>query len=239
MNATFPGGEGIFETIKTIHGVPFALTRHIGRAMRSARILGMPIQTEAEIRRAVVELLQKSPKSLEFGKLRIRFLKSGEFDVVHETYHPWTSPATLTVLNHPINQYAPTAGIKALPFIENIQCLNLAHEEGFDEGVRFNLDGVVAESATSNLLLKIDGSWVTPSLASGCLPGVTRELALLWLNIQEQAVTRADLEVAQSIYLISSLKVAQPVSLLGTRSLEIDDLIRQELVARMAHEIDP
>ena len=239
MTAMFPAGDGIFETIKTIHGVPYALTRHIARATRSARILGMRIRTDAEIRRAVSELLEKTPTSLEFGKLRIRFLKSAEFDLVHETYHPWTNPATLTILDRPIDQSAPTAGIKALPFVENIQCLNLAHQEGFDEGVRFNLDGVVAESATSNLLLKIDGSWVTPNLASGCLPGVTRELALLWLDIQEQVVTRADLEAAQSIYLISSLKVAQPVSLFGTRPLEIDDLIRQELAERMAHDIDP
>lgn len=239
MTEQFPGGEGIFESLKTVGGVPFALTRHLARARRSAAILGMSIQTDAKIRRAVADLLEKTPESLEFGRLRIRFLKSGEFDLVHETYHPWTSPATLTILDRPINQSALTAGLKALPFLENIRCLNLAHEEGFDEGVRFNLNGVVAESATSNLLLKIDDSWVTPSLASGCLPGITRELALLWLDIEERVVTRADLEKAQSIYLISSLKVAQPVSLFGTRALEIDTQIRQELADQMAQDIDP
>lgn len=239
MTAQFPGGEGIFETIKTIRGVPYALTRHMARARRSAAILDMSIQSDAEIRRSVEDLLSKSPESLEFGRLRIRFLKSGEFDLVHETYHPWTNPATLTILDRPIDQSALTAGIKALPFVENIQCLYLAHEEGFDEGVRFNLNGVVAESATSNLLLKIEDTWVTPNLASGCLPGITRELALLWLDIEERVVTRADLEKVQSIYLISSLKVAQPVSLLRTRALEIDTQIRQELADRMAQDIDP
>lgn len=239
MTAQFPEGDGIFETIKTIRGVPFALTRHIARATRAAAILGMRIQSDAEIRQSVADLLNKTPQSLEFGRLRIRFHKSGEFDLVHETYHPWTSPARLTILDRPLNENSPSVGLKTLPFTENIECLKVAHEEGFDEGIRLNFSGLVAESATSNLLLKIAGRWVTPTLASGCLPGVTRELVLQWLDIQEQVVTQEDLEVAESIYLISSLKVAQPVSMLKTRSLEIDTQIRQELLHRMALDVDP
>lgn len=239
MTEPFPGGDGIFESLKTVEGVPFALTRHMARARRSAAILGMRIQTDAEIRQAILDLLDRAPESLEFGRLRIRFHKSGEFDLTHETYHPWTSPATLTIIDRPIDENSPLVGIKSLPFTENIECLRLAHEEGFDEGVRLNLSGVVAESATSNLLLKVGGRWVTPSLASGCLPGITRELALQWLDIQEHVVTYKDLESAESIYLISSLKVAQPVSLFEGRTLEIDTQIRQELLDRMAADIDP
>lgn len=238
MTTQFPGGDGIFETIKTLRGVPFALTRHLRRAEQSASILGMRIESEGQIRHAIAEVLAKSPQSLEFGKLRIRFHRSGEFDLVYETYHPWTSPARLTKLNRPIDENSPLVGLKTLPFTENIECLKLAKEEGFDEGVRLNLSGVVAESATSNLLLKIDDRWVTPNLASGCLPGITRELALQWLDIQEGDVTQENLEDAESIYLISSLKVAQPVSFLEGRPLVIDTQIRQELVDRMAKEID-
>ena len=239
MTDQFPGGVGIFESLKTIRGVPFALTRHLARARRSAAILGMRIQSDSEIRHAVSDLLEKTPDSMEFGRLRIRFHKSGELDLVHETYHPWSAPARMTILNRPVDEFAPSAGMKTLPFTENIECLQLAHEAGFDEGVRLNLSGLVAESATSNLLLKIDNRWVTPSLASGCLPGVTRELALQWLDIEERIVIRQNLDEAQCIYLISSLKVAQPVSLLEGRSLEIDDQIREELLVRMAQDIDP
>jgi branched-chain amino acid aminotransferase len=239
MTDQFPGGDGIFESLKTIRRVPFALTRHLARARRSAAILGMRIQSDTEIRQAVSDLLEKTPTSMEFGRLRIRFHKSGELDLVHETYHPWSSPARLTILNRPIDEFAPSVGIKTLPFAENIECLKLAHEAGFDEGVRLNLSGLVAESATSNLLLKMDDHWVTPGLASGCLPGITRELALQWFDIEERGVTRQNLEEAESIYLISSLKVAQPVSLLEGRSLEIDDHIREELLVRMAQDMDP
>lgn len=239
MTAQFPEGDGIFETIKTIRGVPFALTRHIARATRSASILGMRIQSESQIRQAVSGVLSKTPESLEFGRLRITFQKSGEFELVHETYHPWTNPARLTIVDRPIDEASPLIGMKTLPFTENIECLKLAHEKGFDDGVRFNMSGEVAESAVSNLLLKIDGRWVTPNLASGCLPGITRGLALEWLDVEESVVTREDLESAESIYLLSSLKDVQPVSILEERPLEIDTKLRQELVDRMAQDIDP
>jgi branched-chain amino acid aminotransferase len=235
----FPRGDGIFETIKTIRAVPFALTRHLARARRSADILGRRIQNDTQIRREIVAVLAKTPESLEFGRLRISFHKSGEIELTHETYHPWTSPARLTILDRAINENSPLVGIKTLPFSENIECLKLAHEEGFDDGIRLNSSGQVAESAVSNLLLKVDGHWVTPNLESGCLPGITRALALEWFEIEERVVTCEDLDRVESIYLLSSLKDLQPVSVLEDRSLEIDADLGREFVLRMAQDIDP
>jgi branched-chain amino acid aminotransferase len=160
-------------------------------------------------------------------------------DLLHETYHPWIGPARLTILDRPILENSPLVGLKTLPFIENIECLKTARDAGFDEGIRFNSLGQVAEGATSNLLLKIKGRWITPSLASGALPGITRGLALQWLDIQESVITRAELERVESIYLLSSLKDLQPVSILGERLLAIDTLLRQEFVDRMAQDVDP
>ena len=220
MSEQFPGGDGIFETIKTVKGVPFAMRRHIARGSRSALILGIRIPTEEQIRQAVAVLLSKSPETLEFGRLRLTFQKTGEFDLVHETYHPWINPARLTILDHLINENSPTAGIKTLPFTEHIQCLKEAHEAGFDDGVRLNFNGDVSETAVANLL-KINGRWVTPNLASGCLPGITRGLALEWLDIEETILSSDDLDDVEAMYLLSSLKNLQPVSVLEERSLWI------------------
>jgi branched-chain amino acid aminotransferase len=237
--AEFPDGDGIFETLKTIRGVPLALSRHLFRAGRSATILGLPIPSEEEVRHQISGILSKAPSALEFGRLRVSFHASGEMDLLHETYHPWIGPARLTILDRPILENSPLVGLKTLPFIENIECLKTARDAGFDEGIRFNSLGQVAEGATSNLLLKIKGRWITPSLASGALPGITRGLALQWLDIQESVITRAELERVESIYLLSSLKDLQPVSILGERLLAIDTLLRQEFVDRMAQDVDP
>jgi len=239
VSAIFPEGDGIFETLKTTDGVPFALNRHIARATRSAAILGLLIPSQDDIRFAVEALLDKTPDTLKFGRLRITFDKSGEVDLVHETYHPWVSPAQLLILDSPIDENSPTVGMKTLPFTSHLECLAIARKAGFDDGIRFNLKGDVSESAVSNLLLKIRGRWLTPNLASGCLPGITRELALEWLDVEESVIAPSDLEIAESIYLLSSLKDAQPVSMLEGRTLEIDTELRQELLFRMTQHIDP
>jgi branched-chain amino acid aminotransferase len=239
VTAQFPDGEGIFETIKTVRGVPFALSRHLSRARRSASILGMWIPNEEEIRRQIAGVLSKAPSALEFGRLRVSFHVSGELELLHETYHPWSSYARITILDWLIQESSPLVGMKTLPFIENIECLKAARNEGFDEGIRLNSLGQVAEGATSNVLLKINDRWVTPNLASGALPGITRGLALEWLDIQESVITRSEFERTKSIYLLSSLKDLQPVSILGERLLEIDTRLRQEYVDRMAMDVDP
>lgn len=239
MRAIFPEGNGIFETLKTFRGTAFALSRHIARATRSASILGMSIPSEEQIRDGVAGVLSKTPSSLEFGRLRISFHASGEFELLHETYHPWTSAARLTLLDRPINESAPLIGLKTLPYSENIGCLQEAQASGFDDGIRFNFSGEVCEGAVTNLLLKIGGQWVTPHVGSGCLPGITRELALQWLDIQEAIVPRQELRNVESMYLLSSLKEAQPVAFLGATPLEIDTEIRRELLQRMAKNVDP
>lgn len=239
MSAEFPEGNGIFETIKTVNGFPFALDRHIGRATRSAVFLGIPIPKSEEIAFAVEALLDKTPDEFRFGRLRMSFDSSGELDLVHETYHPWVNSARLMILDSPIDENSPVMGIKTLPFTKHIECLTVAREHGFDDGVRFNLKGEVSETAVSNLLLKVKDRWVTPSLASGCLPGITRELVLDWFDIEEVTVTKDDLARATSMYMLSSLKDAQPVSMLEGKTFEIDTQLRQELLDRMSRNSNP
>ena len=50
-------GDGVFETLKVVDGVPFALTRHLGRLKRSADGLGLPEPDEGLMRNAVAETL--------------------------------------------------------------------------------------------------------------------------------------------------------------------------------------
>lgn len=239
MSVQFPEGEGIFETIRTNNGDPFALGRHIARASRSAKQLGLSIPDENEIRESVMAAVAASPVSTGIGRLRISFLASGEFALVHEDYQGWSNPARIMILNRPIDQNSALRGIKSLPYTENFECLIVAQEAGFDEGVRLNLKGEVCEGAMSNLLIRIQGQWCTPDLESGCLPGIVRELAIEWLEIEERPLSVEDLDRAESIFLLSSLKNLQPVSHLLDRGLEIDQNIQERMAARMSVDSDP
>lgn len=57
-------GDGIFETVKSVDGRPFALTRHLDRLARSARGLGLPEPDLDEVRRACDAVLEANPMPL-------------------------------------------------------------------------------------------------------------------------------------------------------------------------------
>src|SRR5690349_23630996 len=67
----FTVGDGVFEAVKVVDGVPFALTRHLRRLGRSATGLGLPPIDEDAVRRGVAATLER--RHLDFGRLRITY----------------------------------------------------------------------------------------------------------------------------------------------------------------------
>lgn len=227
----FPDGDGIFETILTRSNEPLLLNRHIARAQRSALYLGLAMPSAESIRGQVNMYLQNNPLASEFGRLRITFPGGGELGIVHTEYQKWIGPAKLTCDISPIDESSPLAGIKALPYRRNLEILARARGAGFDDAVRPNQKGEVCETSVANLLLRHAGIWITPTLESGALPGITRALAIEWFHIVERDLMIADLQNVDSIFLLSSLRGFQPAASLDGRSLEIETGIAQKAAA--------
>jgi len=49
----WPGGFGVFETIKTVGGIPYALNRHMRRALDAGSRVGVVIPNEDRVRTAI------------------------------------------------------------------------------------------------------------------------------------------------------------------------------------------
>ena len=69
-----------------------------------------------------------------------------------------------------------------------------------------NERGEVTEGANHNLVVQVDGSLVTPPLASGLLPGVFRAELLAAGVISERVVTMTELACAGEVWLINSVR---------------------------------
>ena len=80
-----------------------------------------------------------------------------------------------------------------------------AGEEGV-EIVLVNSDGKVTETDRSNLMLRIDGHWLTPGVDSGCLPGVYREQLLERGEVEESSLDLDDLHRAEEIAVTNALR---------------------------------
>src|SRR5690606_16147085 len=67
----FTVGDGVFEAVKVVAGMPFALTRHLERLARSAEGLGLPPVDDALVREGIAQVL--AAEHLELGRLRITY----------------------------------------------------------------------------------------------------------------------------------------------------------------------
>ncbi|CAB4898034.1 unannotated protein [freshwater metagenome] len=218
--SSFPDGEGFFETIQTHNQRPVALSAHLGRARSSAQRLGVILPPDAEINVLVLKALD-SGLPTEFGRLRIVFSMQGQVEVTHEKYEMWGTPAKVCFVTDPIEQNPHTIGIKSLPYTAHLSLLATARDRGCEEVIRIDSEGRVSEGAVSNVVFRINGQWMTPSLTSGCLPGIVREVCIAELGVLEAVLLKEDIERADAGFLLSSLKFAQPISHIGDRKLEI------------------
>ena len=101
-----------------------------------------------------------------------------------------------------------------------------------------NSQGHLAEGAMSNVFVVKDGVVQTPSLASGCLPGVTRQLVIglcadLDLPIKECQLGAQDIDRADEIFLTSSLREIQAAVLLGPEA-RATEAVTGEVTVRLA-----
>ncbi|HTN61581.1 MAG TPA: chorismate-binding protein, partial [Devosia sp.] len=81
---------------------------------------------------------------------------------------------------------------------------------GVDEVIFLNENNELTEGSITNLFVERDGILLTPPLSAGLLPGTLRAELLATGRAIEQALTLADLETAQTIYLGNSVRGLLP-----------------------------
>ncbi len=212
----FPKTSGIFETIKTVDGAPISLNRHMRRALDSARELGISMPNEDTLRGELVSVL--SGNHFAVGRLRICFWKES-FSVTHHEYEELTEPARVNFRSETVHGSVH----KQFPYDDRFEILEAAKDEGFDDSILFNKKNEVTETAVSNLVMRIADQWVTPPITSGLLPGVVRGIAIEECSVKVRPVHISEIPDIQSAFLISSLRLAQPISHIGEMKLEIGE----------------
>ena len=80
----------------------------------------------------------------------------------------------------------------------------------------------MAETTIASLLLKIDGTWVTPPLSSGILNGIVRALVLEAGLAKVRRIALSDITKVESGLLLTSLRNAQNIGEISGRKLILD-----------------
>ena len=224
----FTVGDGVFEAVKTLRGQPFALTRHLARLERSAAGLGLPAPDLDDVRRGVAAVVEDDP----IGRLRVTWtagphpMGSGRgggpptLVVAYSAIRSAADATTVVTVPWSRNEHGATAGLKTTSYAENVIALAHAAEHGGTEAIFANTAGHLCEGTGSNVFYVLDGELRTPTLAAGCLAGITRELVIEWCGAREVDEPLAEVQArASEAFLASTTRDVQAIGRWDGRDL--------------------
>jgi branched-chain amino acid aminotransferase len=126
----------------------------------------------------------------------------------------WAPAAKVVTVPWTRNERGALAGVKSTSHAESVVAIAAARERDADEAVLANTVGELCEGAGSNVFVGIGGRLVTPPLASGCLPGVTRALVIEALGpggVDETPLPYDALARADEAFLTSATRGVHPI----------------------------
>jgi len=229
-------GEGIFETVRIYERRPFQWRRHLERLVLAAAELGFPVPPHpARLREALDALLDAHALSDAVARITVtRGIPGGRptrtacwIEIEPLGSRLWAGArrgrASAIFSRRPfepgsLGRYKTTSRL----------AYHLAREEaraaGVDEAILVSGAGEVLEGAVSNLFAVIDGAVLTPPLACGILPGLTRAFVLgacgeLGLSAREERLDRERLATADEVFLTNSVQQVVPLVSFGGHSV--------------------
>jgi len=230
----FAFGDSVYEVMRTYAGQAFEPGRHFRRLRASAGRLGIEVpasddelmsQVEALLARAgggesyvrVIVTRGVGDCSYDFSRIErptvVMIQKPLPQQPARHQQEGIRVAAVSVRRNHP---KALDPAIKSSNLLNNILAAREAQARGCDEPLLLNHEGYLAEGASTNLFVVVDGSFLTPPLSAGILPGITRAVVLelidgLGLPCSERPLQLDTLLAADEAFMTSTTREVVPV----------------------------
>lgn len=230
----FTLGDGVFDTMRSEHGVSVEARAHFDRLHRHAGVIGIdpPVAVDRLIDIAG-DLLRRNDLGKNIGVTRTtvtrgpaqRGLACPEHArptlLMQASVLPASTPPRTAILARTTrrNEWSPLARIKSLQYGDHILALAEAKRAGADEALLMNTQGHAVCATSANLFALIDGRWLTPPLADGIIDGITRASYMRSAGAEERSIGEEDLNRAETIVLTNSLRGAWSLESLDGRVL--------------------
>jgi para-aminobenzoate synthetase/4-amino-4-deoxychorismate lyase len=193
----------LLETVRHDPGVGFRhLERHLRRLRDSAGYFGYVFERER-----VVEAMERAVRRVPDRPARVRVLldRRGRVRTGIAPLAQAPGPVRLAIdRDHPVDPRDELLYHKT--------SLRGRYDEArgrhpdADDVVLVNVHGEVTETTIGNLVVRLDGRWWTPPLDAGLLPGIERAALLDAGRIAERPITLAELEDAEALAVINSVR---------------------------------
>src|SRR5436190_20371324 len=188
-------GEGVYETLRTYNARLFLFDRHLRRLRNSARLIDLELPfTDDELAARIHDTINAA--TLEGSEAYVRVLVTRGVGELTYDLRATPKPSWVIIVKPlvPPPAEAYQNGVKVVlvdvvrnhpqsvnPMIKSNNLMNSAlaaqqaAKRGGFEAVMRNYRGELTECTQSNLFVVKNGAALTPPLASGLLPGITRE----------------------------------------------------------------
>lgn len=221
-NRAFKYGDGLFETIKCVNGIPLFLEAHLQRLYSGMETLEyewndqlLKTVINEEIKRLLIRNRHKEGARVKLTVYRndggLYTPETNEISVLIESqpsvnkYELNKEGSTIGVYEEifkPIHSFNSLKSANALLFIKAGISKT---KQGLDDLLILNSKGLVCETISSNIFMVIHNRLVTPPLSEGCLPGVMRQNILaiaptIGLEVLETPVGVNALEQAEEVF---------------------------------------
>jgi len=243
-------GDGVFESIGVIDGHPNELEAHVQRLAHSAKLCDIPAPNLEQWRQAVAVAASECPAGEALIKLILsRGVEHGPAPTAWATAAP---AADFTAARRDgirvvtldrgydlgAGERAPwlLLGAKTLSYAVNMAALREAHRRGADDAIFVTSDGYVLEAPTASLILRLGDVFRTPAPSGGILHGTTQLAVYEHLQargfVAEYAtLSAADLLTADAAWLVSSIRLAAPITAIDGTTLPVDHALTADLNA--------
>jgi len=216
-------GDSVYEVFRTYGGVPFLGNEHWQRLQRSAGLINLRIgesmqELHKEIARTIVAWHQNGGSGDVYARycytrgggaidiypapdlipLRIVIVQAAPEWPAHH-YKEGVTLAIPSIRRNSIEALSPS--IKGGNYLNNILGVLEARELGADDCLFLNRKRDITEASNSNVLFVIDGAVQTPSIDSGILGGLTKDVV-------SELCSSADFSYSETLLAVSDIRSA-------------------------------
>ncbi|WP_370226070.1 aminotransferase class IV [Mesoflavibacter sp.] len=236
-NRAYAYGDGLFETIKAVHGKLLFFEDHYFRLMASMRIMRMEIPMSFTLEFLQDEIL-KTIKANQLDtatcrvKLQVHRVEGGLYKPESNDVEFIVSVKALDQDFYLLNEgdyevdlfkdfYVSPSLISTLK--SNNKALNVvgsiyAKENYLDNCLLINTNKSVVEALNGNVFLVKGNTIKTPPLSDGCLKGIIRKQLIEIINLMEEytleeaSISPFEIQKADEMFITNVITGIQPVS---------------------------
>lgn len=191
----------LLESLKLDHGRYFLLDRHLNRLKQSAEYFGFNISVD-RVLEEMEKYSKKRPDAVE--KVRVIVSKDGNITIEGEPLKQLGQMLPVALAATPVSKEDRFLFHKKTN--RSVYDIQRAAYRNVYDVLLWNEEGEITEFTIGNVVVEINGEKWTPPRHCGLLAGTFRDEIIAQGEIRERVLTKEDLHLCTSIWLINSVQ---------------------------------